>query len=542
VVKGKAHFVEADIPGLSQWIFVPPHKRGQAQAKDLVKCKLTQHPIKNGKAQASVLDVLGSEQDAGIEWTYSIQKNALATQWSKEALAELEDIGVEQLEHVAEQRIDLSDIPFVTIDSPTTRDMDDALYCEKTDDGWHLKVAIADPVALVKEGSVLENEIVSRGASVYFPGKQVAMLPEALASDLCSLVEGQKRLAKVIELDIDSNGESRLVAINAAVICSSRKLSYQEAAELTAQPGQSPMLDELEALTRILHTWRQKNALVQADKTEFFIELNEHQKIQALHPKPSTTAHRIVEECMLLVNNAVANWFVEQELPGVFVSHTGVRSDRLESLDKVFQEKSVIAEDATLADPSTFSAALRQCREQEALSSLALLLTKQLDRTTLSGTPESHFGLGFSVYTTVTSPIRKAQDYLMHRLLEKHLSKQAIQAIPVEVIEQIDEKTQRARGAVFDVEQWLKCQFMAKNSEVLEAEVLRVFASGVQVRLLENGIEGFIATRDLEGKYSYNQSTMELKGQDMAFYLGQTLKVKKKLVDWSRKQIMMQPA
>ena len=144
--------------------------------------------------------------------------------------------------------------------------------------------------------------------------------------------------------------------------------------------------------------------------------------------------------------------------------------------------------------------------------------------------------MGISCYTTFTSPLRKGQDYLVHRQISALLNNKK-ESIPEALLNQLSESTQAIRNAVNDAEQWLKCQFMAKKQDIFQASVLRVFSTGFQVKLLDNGIEGFVSTKEMEGKYSFNQERMTITSKEINIALDQIVQVKLKQIDWPRKQI-----
>lgn len=540
VAKGTAHFAEADFDGSTRWIFIPPNKRGKAKVGDLLQCKLVQHPIKSGKPQAHIVEILGNESSKGIEWVYSLAKHHIAEVWSQSAQNELDALNEESVEALFTGREDLSSQPFFTIDGERTRDMDDALAVESTENGWVLSVAIADPEALVSETRELESAILARAASLYAPGKIVPMMPEKLSSDLCSLVEGKKRLAKVFRLEISESGELVDCSISQAIVCSVQKLSYAQASDLgnaELSPLVAEQLPKLQSLAEAVLSWRRSNACVQPSRTEFYLELNEGQKIEAIKPRDVHVAHGWVEECMLLVNRCAAEYLAGKAESSLYISHAGARPDRIESLQQVLAELVDALQEPQLAELSGFRQVMQQLNADESLAEARQLLLRQLERTEFKAKPAPHFGLGFDVYTTVTSPLRKANDYLVHKQLRQILSEGASAHIDTKSIQAIDAKQDDIRKAVFDIEQWLKCEYMMRQQGEFEAEVVRVFTTGLQVRLKDNGIEGVISTRDIDGKCSFNQDRMHLKTAVGEFCLLQSLKVKPKRVDWSKKQI-----
>lgn len=545
ITKGSAHFIEPDIAGMNQWFFVPPNKRKGANAKEYVRCKLTQHPFKAGKAQAAVLEVIGAENAPAIEWDYAIAKHGLAQAWSAQAEQELEQITEASIAD-APERSDLTALAFVTIDSASTTDMDDALWAEaKADGGWTLKVAIADPQALIPAGSALEKEALARASSAYFPGRVISMLPAKLSSELGSLQPQQTRLAKVLTLDIAADGAVADLTIVNARVCSSAKLSYHDASKLIAGEEvaqaneQRELLQTLASLSAQLDAWRQANALSYEPKPEFYLELNEQHKIKQILPKEQTAAHKVVEACMVAANMAVANLLAAAEVDSIFVNNAGVRQDRRDIFAGLIKDK--LGEEPVLDDLSAYTELVAKLKT-DANKPLFTLLSRQLEKSKLAARAQGHFAMGLPAYTTFTSPLRKASDYLLHKQVDQFLASGKWQPIAQAQLEAIELQGQAVRNASYDIEQWLKCQFMNKSDTQLEAEVLRVFASGCQVRLKANGIEGFISARELEGKYSFDQAMMTLKGADYSFELEQSLFVDFKQVDWKRKQIQFVPA
>ena len=545
VAKGTAHFAEADFDGSTRWIFIPPNKRGKTKVGDLLKCKLTQHPIKNGKPQAHIVEVLGNESSQGIEWVYSLAKHHIAKAWSKPAEKELASLSEDRIESLCSEREDLSDIPFFTIDGERTRDMDDALHIESNDKGWILSVAIADPEALLNATPSLEQEVLERSASLYAPGKIVPMLPEKLSSDLCSLVEGKKRLAKVFKIRVNENGELTDFSISQASILSAQKVSYAQASDLESSElklAVAAQLPLLKSLAETMLAWRKSNACVQQSRAEFYLELNEKQKIEAIKPRETHVAHAWVEECMLLVNRCAARYLADNAKSSIYIAHSGARADRVDSLQQVLSESVDALKELKLAELSGFKQVMQTLSDNDDLAELKQLLVRQLERTEFTSDPAPHFGLGFDMYTTVTSPLRKANDYLLHKQLRKILTEQGLEAVDKKFVNAIDAKQDDIRKAVFDIEQWLKCEYMMRQQDVFDAEVVRVFTTGVQLRLKVNGIEGVISTRDIEGKCSFNQDRMHLKTSVGDFQLLQEVKVKPKRVDWSKKQIQFELA
>jgi len=547
ITRGKAHFVEADIPGMARWFFVPPPKRKNAKSKDMVRCRVTQHPVRSGKAQASIEAVIGNELTPGIEWEYALAKHSIEKEWSEDILAEANQLDESIISEAIANREDLRALPFITIDSRSTTDMDDALWAEANDQGWLLRVAIADPCALIPPQSLIEKEALKRATSIYMPGMHIPMLPPKLAADLGSLVEGQDRLAKVVELNIDRSGALGDYRIFNAVIKSHRKLSYGDVASSLAKENRdldeetTDLLMTLGSLAEALRSWRDQHALLHEGRTEFFLEIGDNRKIATIKEKILTPAHTLVEECMVAANRCVADLLSDKLHSAVFIQHQGLRPERKESVEALIREKLPSFPPEGLDHLDSYRDCVQALGRDDALRPILAVLTRQLEKSFISSGAGPHFGMGLPVYTTFTSPLRKGNDFVLHRLIDAYLSRDGkVEPISEKALKHIEDQWRVVRTAVNDVEQWLKCQFMANATGIYSARVMRCFATGFQVRLNESGIEGMVSTREMDGKYSFDQDRLRLVGKAATFELDQEISVRLKMVDWSRKQIQFE--
>jgi ribonuclease R len=343
-------------------------------------------------------------------------------------------------------------------------------------------------------------------------------------------------------MNIDKSGDITDYELKEAVIESKKKFSYIELSNYYENPineenqSLNTMLLELKQVTDSLLKSRQTKALVQAERKEFYLELDDQQKISDIKPKIVTPAHRIVEEAMVATNRCIADYLAKQSVPSIFVTHQGLRQDRVESVNKVLSESLPGYTEDSITDLQGFIQSVQQVSKSDELKSLQLLISRQLDKSNLASTASPHFGMGLQQYTTFTSPLRKAQDYLIHQQISSLLQGKKY-AIDSKKLLKLSDATQAIRNAVNDAEQWLKCQFIAKKQDILKAKVLRVFSTGFQVKLIENGIEGFISTKEMEGKYSFNQERMLITSKGLSIELDQVVDVQLKQIDWTRKQI-----
>ncbi|MEZ5567088.1 MAG: RNB domain-containing ribonuclease [Halioglobus sp.] len=226
VRKGKALFVEPDLPHLRRWLFIPPHARNGVKEHDYVRGAILRHPIRDGKPQAKILAVIGDDATPGIENLYCMAKYRLPTQWSNASKQEVAACLASPGPLATERRRDLTDLEFVSIDAAKTQDIDDVLYAESSNNGWTLFVGIADPTAYIGDSASLREDIAARATSVYFHGDLLPMLPEELSQGSCALSEGSDRAALVCKISVSDAGEIGDFEFIEATIRSRGKLSY----------------------------------------------------------------------------------------------------------------------------------------------------------------------------------------------------------------------------------------------------------------------------------------------------------------------------
>ena len=557
VIKGKAHFVEVDVPGMSRWIFIPPNKRNKAQEHDFIDCKIIQHPFRNGKPQAEVLNIIGDLNKPGIERDYVICKHQLESDWDNSTLQQTNTLSEQSIVEQQEGRQDLRDLPFVTIDSASTTDMDDALFVETTNDGWKLKVAIADPTALIASGSALENTALRRMTTCYFPDEPLVMLPESISSQLCSLLPKVDRLALICEIEVDKQGATGEYKLYEATIHSRAKLSYDEVAAFIENPSDThelkvdsdvaAILEQLSSLTSALKQWRTDNALLSDDRADYRLRLNEHKKIEKIDVLEQNAAHTLVGECMIAANRCAADFLNQHSAGSLFVTHAGIRKERQSNVLDVARELWADKTPENLSEKDNYISLVRlaqQSTQDDSTPPIKSIIARQHERSLFSTSAKPHFGMGLEAYTTFTSPLRKGNDFYVHRIIKKIINAEPANVLNDNDLEQLQERSLRARRAVNEMEQWLKCQFVEPMKEQsFEATVVRMTSAGFQVRLNENGIEGFVSTKAMPVKYSFDPNLMTLtsKSKDR-FQLDQSVNVVLDSIDWKRKQIQFKIA
>ncbi|MBB6521677.1 VacB/RNase II family 3'-5' exoribonuclease [Pseudoteredinibacter isoporae] len=540
VVRGQGHFVQPDLPQFNRWLFIPPNQRKGLKAGDFIQCRISQHPFhKDGKAQVKVLERLGDEKTTGIEGLYMASKHMLPGELGKGAQEQADELAASELPSYPNS----SELPFVTIDSETTLDMDDAIAVSRDGDGFTLSVAIADPSIEVAPDSALGQAASNRAQTVYLPGQNRHMLPPSLSQNRYSLVAGESRPALLCHIKVDGNGAITSHNFELSNIQSQQKLSYENVsawlngAELEVSQEQSDSLKALQELARKRQDYRLANALVMEDKADYDLELNEQGKIAAVHKREKSEAHLMVEEAMLACNICAAEFFAENSINALFSHHAGIKEDKLKTLIEVLQEDHPELAELkldTLEGYRTLMQTLGEADPQLLLTCKRLLQASQLH---IGKAP--HLGLGLEAYATITSPIRRYQDYYNHLLLKAAIQNtQAPAPLTEENVERLQEQLMAGRQAVRQMEQWLHVQYMAdKIGSEHQATVALVNGQGVGLRFDETGIEGFALLQNKENPWELDHRRLKLVRGDTVYQLGQSLKVKVESIDPAMRRI-----
>jgi len=549
LVKGKGHFVVPETPGINRWIFIPPKERMNAQQDDYLYCQIHKHPIKDGKGQAKVLRVIGKAGEPGIERSFTLATFDLADTWPDAVRTQADSLSESDIESREAGREDRTDRPYVTIDSPGTQDMDDALLAEPNATGWKLSIAIADPTAVIEPGSPAEQEAFRRATAIYFPGEPLPMLPDTLSTRLCSLMPDTKRLALVCDLQVNNDGSLGDYQFHQAVIRSHGKLSYElvsnliegrEDDEIKALPDTvSNSLDQLHQIATALRKWRNEHALVNGDRPEFRLRLDENRRIRLIEPSVQNEAHRLVEECMVAANRCAAD-FLGQRDKGLFIQHPGLRDDRTDNVRALLEGYAPQLADIDATSAAGFRDLMKQTDGLVAEVPVKAIISRQLARAELSFTPAPHQGMGLAAYTTFTSPLRKFSDFHVHRLIKSILWQESLNELNDDQLAELQQTQIRARQAANSLENWLKSDFAKTLGEgAMTGLISRTTPAGFFVRLNANGLEGFVSCKTLEGKFSFDPVTLRLihNKNGRTFQLEQPVTVTFSGVDDERKQI-----
>ncbi|MCY4426324.1 MAG: ribonuclease R [Halieaceae bacterium] len=550
-------------------VLIPPEEKHGASHGQIVCAEITRWPTRNLGAQGRVTEVLGQPMDPSMEIEVAIRSHQLPHEWPDAVLKEIAELEDEPGEAAKQQRVDLRELPFVTIDGEDARDFDDAVYCEEQGAGWRLWVAIADVSHYVLPGTALDEEARSRGNSVYFPERVVPMLPEVLSNGLCSLKPGVDRLAMTCEMTISRGGELIGFQFYEAVIHSCARLTYTQVGEAlqssrTAPPDlpNLPNLHTLHRLYQVLRNAREARGAIDFETVETRIVFNEHSKIEAIVPVRRNDAHRLIEECMLCANVAAARFFLACELPILFRVHMGPGAEKLANLRSFLGELGLELKGGDNPEPPDYQDLLARVSEREDAGVIQTMLLRSLSQAQYQAQNEGHFGLNYEAYTHFTSPIRRYPDLLVHRGIRRvlrsgqaseHVLRRGASSLPRKRVfpygvaemavfgEHCSMTERRADEATREVDAWLKCEYLRDRvGEEFAGVVAAVTNFGLFVELSALYIDGLVHISALPTDYyHFDAARQRLKGEHSGrgYRLGDAVRVLVARVDLDDRKI-----
>jgi ribonuclease R len=550
VKRNKFFFLEPEDPRIPFDLYIPKKRRGKALPNHLVVAKIIQGSSEFGVPMGEVLKDLGDPQEINTHVWAVIYEQDLPFELPHQAKKELMKLPDEVREEDKVGRVDLRELPFVTIDGENARDFDDAICVKETSKGFKLYVAIADVSHYVPMNSFLDKDAYLRGTSVYFPTMVIPMFPEKLSNHLCSLKPYVDRLVMVVEIDYTKGGKVKGKKFYEGVIRSKARLTYTEVKRMLIDGDKEviekykelyPMLNSALELSQLIRAQRTKKGSLDFDLPEPEILINLEGRIENIIKRERNPAHMLIEDFMIAANVAVAEFLTDLDYPFLYRVHEEPDPNKLRELSEIFLSLGYPIDIPEEVAPSFIQELLKQFEGKPTEHLFNHLVVRSLKQARYSPENVGHFGLAETHYCHFTSPIRRYPDLVVHRVLKRALRKRKPPYTHEELLvmgKHLSEKERKAEEAERDVVKRLQAFFMQdKIGQEFYGIISGVSAFGFFVDLEDYMVSGVVRVIDLvDDVYILDEKGISLIGKNTGkvYQTGQRIKVKLKKVDLRR--------
>ena len=542
----KYGFVVPDNARYFRDIFIPQERINHARHGDKVVVQITHYGSKKKSPEGKVTEVLGSIHDPGVDILAVVKSYGIPSEFPNKVKNQAQKVPDQLLEGDFYGRVDLRDWTVVTIDGEDAKDLDDGVSLTWDEKGYHLGVHIADVTNYVQEGSALDREALKRGTSVYLADRVIPMLPTRLSNGICSLNQGEDRLALSCLMDLDLDGRVVHHRIAETVICVNERMTYTDVKKilegsdeelLARYRGLVPMFQKMAEVSGKIRQARQKRGAIDFDFPECRILLNKVGRPVGIVPHESNVATRLIEDFMLLANETVAQTFSQMKLPFVYRTHERPDSEKMEALLTLLHGHGIPFQKAReQVSPKEIQKILKSIQGMPQEAQISRMILRSMKQAQYTTECTGHFGLAAQYYCHFTSPIRRYPDLQIHRIIKDYLRgrmdekrKEHYQTILEDVARQSSVTERRADEAEREVEKMKKAEYMMYHiGEVFEGVISGVTAWGFYVELPDT-IEGLVHVNSLrDDYYVYHAESQELEGEitHRRYTLGDSVLVK----------------
>lgn len=532
---------QKDEANIHHWLRIPKAKRKKANDGDYVRVNIIEYPIENKKPKGEIVKVIGSFNSPNFEANYYFEKMQIPVYFSNEVTDKSYEFDQDFITSEKNNgRKDLTMLPFLTIDGENTRDIDDAIMCKKTNDGWKLWVAISDVSAFIKENDIIDKEAYKRVSSVYTPLRYISMLPENLSSNLCSLSANVERLVMVCYMQISNDGAIENYSFYEGVIRSKARMTYSEVEDflnnkLEIEYDNSVMnnLDNICKLHKILRTYRKDNFLVTPREDNIRYIFDENRQVKDVQIKEYQRSNKVVEEVMLLANMAAADFLSKNYKNSIYRSNSSF--DEYDNFISYLNDLNIIV-DGDLNDLNIYvETFMKIFKNEKALTSLNYFL-KQSE---YSKEEKNHLGLGVNKYTYFTSPIRRYADILVHRMIKKIISNKECNEINDEIINHLNKTENNIKDVTSNIIRLINCKLINnKFNQDFNATIVMINSFGCKVYLENYSLYGFVKSESIGSNINFDDKTKKIKSDNKVLQLGDKIIVNLLSVDIENRNIL----
>ena len=525
--------LEAEDKRLNQSIVLEPDSVAhfKPESGQVIVGEIETYPEQNRPAVAKIIEVLGDYADSGMEIEIAVRKHHLPHQFSEACTKAAKKIPDHVRKSDLKGRVDLRDLPLVTIDGETARDFDDAVFAEKIGRNYRLVVAIADVSHYVRPDDAIDTDAQERSTSVYFPRRVIPMLPENLSNGICSLNPDVERLCMVCDMVITYAGNIKEYRFYPAVMRSHARLTYNQVWDWISDDLDHPhkaQIDTLYKLFKILQKKRFERGAVEFESVETQMLFDDNGKIEKIVPVVRNDAHKLIEECMLAANVCAAEFLIKNKHTALFRNHLGPTPEKLATLREQLGLLGLQLGGGDNPTPKDYAALAEQFKGRPDAELLQVMMLRSMQQAVYEPHCDGHFGLAYEAYAHFTSPIRRYPDLTVHRAIKAVLNQQTY--TPSKNWQALGVHTsfceRRADDASRDVENWLKTYYMRdKVGEIFEGKI-----SGMTNVTLDGiHIDGLVHISDLgEDYFNFRPEIMAIEGErsGIRFNMGDKVSVR----------------
>ena len=542
---GKAYRVVVDNLRVRHRVDIPAKATNGARHGDDVVVRIIDYPSGDNAMTGEVIEVLGLRGEVATEKAAIIIKHQLNRDFPQDVMSEADDVSslltdAEEGDRLKlnEDRRDLTDIPFVTIDGVTAKDFDDAVAVEELENGSiRLWVSIADVSFFVRPNGALDREAYNRGTSTYFPSDCIPMLPEALSNDICSLREGRSRYTMTAEMDISADGEVMNSCFYRSLIKSRARMTYKSIKEILVDKKNGtrnryrelvPQFELMEECYGRLRAARLKRGTIDFDLPEPEIVIDMQGDVSDIVRAMRHVGHMMIEEFMIAANESVAEFLTERGGGCIYRVHEPPRAEKLTEFSLLIHNLGIKANVKPGAAPGKLADVLKKIkgRPEERMVNHALL--RSLSQAVYSCENVGHYGLASKCYCHFTSPIRRYPDLIVHRLLAhaitRSIKKKGARAGYHEAVvsrdlqlsaEHCSRRERVSVGAERDMAKLYAALFMqSRIGEKFEGVISHIARIGFFVELIDYFVEGLVPMSTLDDdKYRFDEKEMKIRGK-----------------------------
>jgi len=506
--QGRSAWVNAADRRLQLRCAVTPQELHGARHGDWVIARITRHAGAASAAQGLVVKRLDPDRPVELATESAIARFDLPNEFSAAALREAQAFGERVDPRDADSRVDLRSLPLVTIDGEDARDFDDAVYAEPHAHGFRLIVAIADVSHYVRPDTALDTQAQLRGTSVYFPTRVLPMLPTALSDHLCSLAPKVDRLCFAADMVVSRSGVLTAARFYPAVMRSAARLTYTEAyqALFEGRPAARSQLGALHGrlmllvdVYRALHKARTRRGALDFDAAEAEFVIDAGERVRAIELRVRNDAHRLIEECMILANVAVAQELEKHKTPTLYRVHGVPEEDKLERLASTLAALGIDARIPKSVTTRDLQAIARRVSDASERAFVESLVVRAMPQAVYQPTNIGHFGLALTHYAHFTSPIRRYPDLVVHRTLKTLIRDRSGAAVRYSAGElaPLGESTSRLEKRADEADRYvagfLKCTYLKERiGQTFRGLITTVVEFGCFVQILEVAVDGLL--------------------------------------------------